>query len=164
MRYNLTPKQLAKFHASYTKGDGCWIWHKSKAWYGHGNFHFNATYAGAHRIMYAITHGEIPDGLIVRHKCDNPPCVNPEHLEIGTHQDNFADRDKRGRAAKGEKNGNVKLTQAQVDEIRATVGKRRDKVNGVHALAKRFGVTPTMVRLIVRRKYWKPSDGEGSRC
>lgn len=77
---------------------------------------------GIHRYMYRKYFGEIPEGLVIRHKCDNPNCINPNHLEIGTIQDNVDDRVKRGRqshlGSKGEKNGRAKLTQLQVDEIR----------------------------------------------
>lgn len=72
----------------------------------------------------------------VRHKCDNPPCVNPAHLEVGTHLDNMRDREARGR------NGWTKLTREQVDELRSLPFRSR----GVKELAERFGISPIHAR------------------
>lgn len=76
----------------------------------------------AHRVSYEHHFGPIPDGLIVRHKCDNPPCINPDHLELGTSADNARDRKLRGRGATGEKSGMAKLSDADVIKLRA-IGK-----------------------------------------
>src|ERR1035437_755093 len=86
-------------------GDGCWPW-AGKIHVGTG---YGVVYAGggrghereerAHRVAWALTFGPIPPGLSVLHKCDNPPCVNPDHLYLGTHQDNMADVVARGRGA-----------------------------------------------------------------
>lgn len=74
----------------------------------------------AHRLAWAAKHGHIPLGLIVRHRCDNPPCINPDHLELGTDADNVRDMDERGRRTtlRGEQAVNHKLTEEQVREIR----------------------------------------------
>lgn len=84
-------------------GTPCWEWTASKCC-GYGQFRALGEY-GAHRVMYRWLIGGIPEGLYVLHKCDNPGCVNPEHLEIGTHQDNMDDRSERGRTAVGDRNG-----------------------------------------------------------
>lgn len=110
----------------------------------------------AHRLMYELRKGVIPDGLVVRHKCDNPACINIEHLETGTQKDNVGDMFVRARAnrANGEAHGRAKLTQAQVDEIRRryTPGKYG---KGTHALAREFGVAQSTVMAVVSGKHWK---------
>lgn len=98
---------------------------------------------GAHRLAYTEHHG-IPlssiAGQLVRHKCDVRNCVNPEHLELGTHQDNTDDRESRGRGAKGERSGAAKLTDAQCLEMRAVYVKG-SKTHGSVALAAQYGVS-----------------------
>lgn len=93
--------------------------------------------------------------MVVRHRCDVPLCVNPAHLEIGTHADNVRDRDERGRrvAPKGSAHGRAKLTEADVSAIRAE-HVRGSSENGLVALAWRFGVDHSVVGLIVNRKRW----------
>lgn len=78
--------------------DDCWEWQASRNHSGYGSFGLGYTMRGAHRIAYAIANGgELPEGQLVRHKCDNPPCCNPAHLEIGTAKDNTNDMMERGR-------------------------------------------------------------------
>ena len=79
-------------------GDGCWLWLGTCRGDGYGLTKTeDRKTIGSHRMAYLLTYGEIPDGLLVLHKCDNPPCVNPEHLFLGTHQDNRDDMLKKGR-------------------------------------------------------------------
>ena len=89
----------------------CWQWtgHTQK----YGRFQHAGKKMGAHRFSYILNIGEIPDGLWVLHKCDNPPCVNPKHLFLGTRQDNVDDR-----VSKGRNNHNYKLIREQIEEIR----------------------------------------------
>lgn len=119
----------------------------------------------AHRYMYEKYHGTIPEGMHVLHKCDNPPCVNPAHLFIGTHLDNMRDRDQKGRRVdvRGEACGSAKLTAKQVQEIRARYipgkigGDRRDpNIRGnVQQLAKEYGICRKHVWNIAHRDWWK---------
>lgn len=74
----------------------------------------------AHRLSYSLNNGPIPDGYVVRHKCDNPSCINPEHLEVGTQADNIADKVSRGRQARGSGAGRAILTEESVREIRSS--------------------------------------------
>lgn len=78
--------------------NGCWVW---KGWvnpqWGYGFMHFRNKQWRVHCLMWTLTRGEIPKGMVIRHTCDNPPCCNPLHLEIGTHKDNVHDRMRRGR-------------------------------------------------------------------
>lgn len=104
-----------------------------------------------HRYVYC-QHYNIPlssiAGLVVRHKCDVPNCINPEHLELGTNDDNVADRVARNRSATGGTNGSAKLTATQVAEIRNnTVMSSRD-------LGKKYGVSHTQIQKIQRNKNW----------
>lgn len=78
---------------------GCWEWTDYRLPFGYGRIYDGATRRMllTHRVSYELHHGPIPDGLIVRHTCDNPPCVNPDHLELGTRVDNMQDCVQRGR-------------------------------------------------------------------
>jgi hypothetical protein len=104
----------------------------------------------AHRFVYEQAFGSIPDGLFVLHRCDNPPCVNPEHLFLGDTRDNAIDMVRKGRhrggARRGEANHFAKLTDAQVAVLRA------DRTAGMtqRALARKYGVGQSQVWRILR--------------
>ena len=104
-----------------------------------------------HRYIYELEHGPIPDGMVVRHKCDNPACINPDHLELGTVADNNRDARVRGRhrsgRPRGRMNGHNKLTEQQVLEIRHSDLSLRQ-------LAKIYGVSPITIHNIKHRKIW----------
>ena len=104
-----------------------------------------------HRHMYRKFKGEIPEGKIVRHTCDNRRCCNPDHLILGTHADNARDREERKRGAYGEKNGAARLTQIKVDQIRTAL-----KVGiPVSELASLFGVSPAAVYRVKNGRTWR---------
>lgn len=97
----MRPKDLARFWAKVNRGTGCWEWLGERNNKGYGRF---PTYSRdsrkrllAHRVSYTLHHGQIPAGMVVMHACDNPGCVNPEHLSIGTQQDNLRDALAKGR-------------------------------------------------------------------
>lgn len=102
----------------------------------------------AHRLSYSLNNGPIPDGYVVRHKCDNPSCINPEHLEVGTQADNIADKVSRGRQARGSGVGRAILTEKSVREIRSSPLK-------VSELSTLYGVSVVSIRNILRRKTWQ---------
>jgi hypothetical protein len=90
-----------RFWSKVKKVDGCWEWIGVKARNGYGLFTVSGRRLGAHRVVYTLIRGEIPEGFCVLHQCDNPGCVNPEHLFLGTNADNVADRNAKGRTARG---------------------------------------------------------------
>jgi hypothetical protein len=103
----------------------------------------------AHRYIYELNYGEIPEGMIVRHKCDNPPCINIEHLEIGTPKENMMDMVERNRSLKGEKNGRAILNENNIREIRA------DKTSTNVSLGKKYNVSDDLISLVRLYKCWK---------
>jgi hypothetical protein len=139
--------------------DECWLWTAGVDGGGYGVFTVGSRTDGtarnikAHRHAWSTVNGPIPTGMLVRHKCDNPPCCNPAHLETGTKADNARDMVERGRSPCniGERNPSVKLTAAQALEIRAkyAAGGRSQKSIGAD-----YGVSNQLVSLIVNRKAW----------
>lgn len=109
-----------------------------------------------HRRAYAFHHGlsrsEL-DGVVIRHTCDNPRCVNPPHLVAGTTRDNMRDMVIRGRSTKGERNSRSKLTSQQVKEIRSTY-QERCPLNGGRALSRKYNVHPNTISAVVNGVNW----------
>lgn len=110
--------------------NGCWEWKKGKDYDGYGLTSFERKIIKAHRLAYLLKYGEIPQGMQVLHKCDNPPCCNPEHLMLGTTKDNMRDAHQKGRLAgrgrnfgmtkrRGELHPTATITNEQAKEIRA---------------------------------------------
>jgi len=129
---------------------GCWAWKASKNRHGQGRISWNGRGQNASRVVWEIAYGEIPDGLCVCHHCDNPGCVNPIHLFLATHAENMADRDAKGRQARGEKNAQSKLTERQVLEIRELC-----KAGGLHReIGKAYGVSKFAIGKISQRISW----------
>ncbi len=128
---------------------GCWEWIGTRKDDGYGLMRYPRKYVGAHRISYQEFVGPIPDGLHVLHRCDNPRCINPKHLFIGTNADNVADKLAKGRQPRhhGELNPKARLTEQDVIDIRAS------QEMGI-ALAAKYGVTPTQISYIRHRKSW----------
>jgi hypothetical protein len=109
----------------------------------------------AHRIAYEMCFGPIAKGLCVLHSCDNPPCINPMHLSLGTKADNAQQREARGRGydRSGERNGRAKLTNAQVVDLRRTY-KLIPRRSGRLQVAKQLGVSQALVNKIIHGDNW----------
>ena len=90
---------MKRFWDKVDKTGECWIWTAYTKTDGYGQFKFDGKMRGAHRMAWLLTNGEIPDGMLVCHTCDNPSCVNPNHLFLGTNQDNADDKMNKGRHA-----------------------------------------------------------------
>lgn len=135
--------------------DECWEWQGSRYPNGYGQFGAGGTHTGAHRASWELAHGPIPEGLFVLHHCDNPPCVNPAHLFLGTQTDNLRDAARKGRLTGGgplgERHGRAKLTEAAVLEIRR---RYREAGETQAELGSAFGVVQTNVGRIVRGETW----------
>lgn len=154
----------ARFWAKVQRGspDTCWEWQGSRNHRGYGSITIAGKAARAHRVAWQFDNGAIPVGMMICHRCDNPPCCNPAHLFLGTPQDNVLDMVAKGRHvrgprdesatnwARGTRNAASKLTDEAVVEIRqrydaGEVGKR---------IAERFGISPSLVTLVGRRRAW----------
>ena len=96
--------------------EDCWEWNQYRDKNGYGTFYFNGGSMKAHRFVYELYNGQIPSGLEVCHTCDNPPCVNPDHLVTGTHKENMIDCSKKERMGDrtGDNNANAKLTNEDI--------------------------------------------------
>lgn len=162
-----------RFLSKIEKTEDCWIWKNCVDEFGYGAIWYRGSGYRAHRIMWALTYGQ-PGNLLVLHKCDNPKCVNPDHLFLGNHQDNGIDMIKKGRGnfqkrpdtrprgdrhksrtmpertLKGEQHGCAKLTNEDVIFIRKA-GRKADR----NALAAQFHVNRFTIDKILYGTLWK---------
>lgn len=144
-----------KFWPQVEKGDGCWLWIGARTYNGYGY----CAGRGAHRLSWELHHGPIQKGLLVCHKCDNPPCVRPDHLFLGTPRDNTQDSLVKGRSRpglnlrhkKGQAHPYAKLTEEQVREIRSRFVPYRVSQ---YKLAQEFGVSRNTIQRIIERRSW----------
>lgn len=134
--------------------DGCWEWQCALDKNGYGVLKIGVIEGKhkrikAHRFSYKIHIGD-PGNMLVCHRCDNPCCVNPNHLFLGTHKDNNQDAANKGRTLIGEKNHKCILTEKQVEQI-----KNRCKNERVCDIAKEFGVSSSTIQDIKQNRSWK---------
>ena len=136
----------------FFKDVGCLVWIGARGSSGYGHFRIGSKIVESHRIAWVLANGEIPLGMQVLHRCDNPACVNKKHLFLGTHDDNMADKAAKGRShlnrPKGEEHASSKFTDADVLAIRAST-------KSSYKLAAEYGVYGTTILSIRNRKTWK---------
>lgn len=171
------PTDAERFWSRVKRGAeaDCWEWAAARAAHGYGHTHVacrgGRRQMGAHRRAWELTHGPIPDGLCVCHRCDNPPCCNPAHLFLGTPADNNADMVAKGRArsgpkppgsrigrSPGERNAGSKLTEANVREIRAMLAMGVSRA----AVASAYGVSIGAIRRIHTGEGWSHVAGRAA--
>lgn len=175
------PPPEERFWASVQKTDGCWLWTGPRDKDGYGIFHVDGKNIKAHRYSYELHRGPIPEGLWGLHKCDNPPCVRPDHLYAGTHIDNVNDAVERGRVPTGDRNGSrihpekrprgdqhwarqvsqmptrgaangrAKISESDVRKIRSLYATGKYSQS---RLGEMFGLTQSGVGSIVNRRAW----------
>lgn len=136
-----------RFWSKVSKEDenGCMNWLGSCNHNGYGKY----SNTSSHRMAYKLTQGTIPEGMHILHKCDNRKCCNPEHLSVGTQQDNMNDKVNKKRQVIGSDINTSKLSKEQVLEILNNTDKSQRQ------LAKIYNVSQTAIGLIKRRKNWK---------
>lgn len=150
----VTVKTIKKFESYFTPIDSnkCWLWNGSLI-KGYGEFYSQSQKISAHRFMYILKKGIIPKNLEICHTCDNPRCINPNHLEAKSHYENIQDCIRRGREPnrKGSKCPNSKLTEREVLNIR----KEFISKTNVQDLALKYHVRPNTIHQIISRRNWK---------
>lgn len=180
---NMSPAELAAwFWQKVTRPENeCWPWAGATHNKGYGNIGIDGRTTTTHRLAYSLAIGPIPDGMHVLHRCDNPPCCNPEHLFLGTNRDNHADKIAKGRQASGDRSGSrlhpdrvprgeahpfrrrpeivprgeahphARLTETDVLTIRAAVEGGARR----DETARRYGVSTQTVADAVARRTWR---------
>lgn len=145
----------ARFWDRVDRAGDCWVWTGSTNKNGYGWFWWNGKNQRSHRVAWELTHGPIESDVKVLHTCDNPTCVNPDHLYPGTDADNMRDKVERGRQTKGEDVNTAKLTRGDVVELREAYASGISMV----VLCERFAVSKSQVCRIVRGQSWKHVGG-----
>lgn len=141
---------LERFDLAIEKTDSCWLWRGPFNRAGYGKTRYKQAHITAHRLSWLLFRGAIPDGQWVLHKCDNPKCVNPDHLFLGNAQANVDDMIDKGRkvVATGERHGNAKLTKQMVQEIRTSTDTNAK-------LARALGLAPSCISKVRNGRAWR---------
>lgn len=148
-----------RFWAKVAKTDGCWEWQGTRTKDGYGQTKSNRVSVYTHRLSWEMAHGAIPPGMTINHTCDNPPCVRPDHLVLGTQQSNMVDMKRRGRASggtvQGSRVGTARLTEATAAAIRAEYAQGTSK----RALAQKYGVARPTIYKLLAGETWRHVEG-----
>lgn len=165
-----------QFWENVSKTSDCWLWQRRRTKFGYGELSFEGRHVTAHRLSYELANGPPPAGARVLHRCDNPPCVNPEHLFVGSQADNVKDMDLKGRrrTARGDASGartrpdrrprgvrqwNAQLTDEQVMTLRA----RYDAGASAYEIAGELGVHPDTAWRAATGQQWAHLPGYSAR-
>jgi hypothetical protein len=150
----------SRFWSKVAKTPACWVWTASRDDSGYGRLKVGGKRGiakRAHRLAWELLRGPIPDGLCVLHRCDNPPCVNPAHLFLGTKRDNTLDATAKGRHAlrnllrrRGTETSGAKLNEEQVRSIRAALEAGLSRA----AVGRLYGISPAQAGRIGHRERW----------
>lgn len=157
--YAKTPEQLFWSHVTPISPNECWEWNGPRLKNGYGQMYVkvNGKWKNTmtHRLSWEIHYGEIPSGKVIMHKCDNPACVNPNHLSVGTHLDNIIDKVRKGRqrhrAHIGTEHGMSKLNDANVKWIYQEYAKGVT----IASMARALNVSESAIRNVIKGRSWK---------
>ena len=133
----------------------CWEWQAGKDKNGYGAFaeHMGYSPIGAHRLSWEYYNGNIPNNMLICHTCDNPPCVNPDHLFLATNIENMLDMKQKGRAARGSNNGNSKLTEIEVLDI--LTGIHNTTYTSIKDIQLKFKISKHTIYQLLDGKIWQ---------
>lgn len=144
-----------RFHDSYIPEpmSGCWLWTGTSNTQGYGTFYANGRLHIAHRFSWELHNGPIPEGMLACHHCDTPPCVNPDHLFVGTHKDNAQDSLKKGRhsRANGDHWNRSSITWDDIPKIKEL----KEQGLTYEEIGKQYGVGPTCIYDICKNRSWR---------
>lgn len=147
--------RFARRYAECHRVGECFEWPAGRNEDGYGQFSINRKTLVASRVSWVYFNGSIPEGVLIRHRCDNPPCVRIEHLELGSPKQNTGDALDRGRWAWGERNGDAHLTNEQVVEIVRAIREGSSQ----RSLASQYGVGQSTIGRISRGESWSTVTG-----
>jgi len=144
-------KNIRNFWRKVQQSEGCWTWTGSLDRNGYGKIRVEYRLLGAHRFSWELHHSAIPEGLCVCHRCDNPCCVNPDHLFLGTAKENIADKVAKGRHMRNGAAVNAKLTAEDVDHIRGLLASGRSQ----RSVAREFNTHHSNIYCIKTGRSWR---------
>jgi len=164
--FDLHQCDIDKFNLNVGKQSkgGCVEWEGGTGWKGYGRMHLSIKHTlprrtvKAHRFSWELHRGKIPEGMIICHKCDNPPCVNPDHLFIGTYQDNIDDQIRKGRLGRGETSNRATITEDQAVEAIRLYAKYGKSYGVLVRIAREVGGGYNAVSQVIRGSSWQHLD------
>jgi hypothetical protein len=148
-------KDIVRFYSKINNSiddKKCWIWNAYKDDDGYGKFSILGKTRKAHQFSYEYYHGPIPFGMCVCHTCDNRSCVNPNHLFLGTQQDNTKDRNSKNRQIKGSNHPHANLTEQLIWEMLNLI--YSGELNSVKEISNKYNISNTNVYRILSKKAW----------